>query len=73
MQDLHVNLNPGLSRQKQHSAGRRSFSELIGLTFEEETNKVPKFGAQHFMVLKPGHLGRYIGSTCKVLKCDAGE
>jgi len=26
-----------------------------------------------FMVLKPGYFGREIRSTCKVLKCGAGE
>jgi hypothetical protein len=31
------------------------------------------FGAELFMVLKPGYFGTKIRNTLKVLKCDAGE
>ena len=31
------------------------------------------FGAQHFVVLKPGHFGKLIRNTLKVLKCCTGE
>jgi len=37
---VHVILNPGLQRQKQHSARRKFFHQQIWLKFWEETSKV---------------------------------
>jgi hypothetical protein len=39
MQDEHLKLNPGLSRQKQHSTKEDSFRQLVEIKFEEEIVK----------------------------------
>lgn len=40
MQDVHVNLNPELLWQKQHSTRRRPFHQQQGLKFKEESSRV---------------------------------
>jgi len=41
MQDeVHLKLNPGLSRQQQRSTKEDSFRQQVGIKFEEETSKV---------------------------------
>ena len=39
MQDVHVRLNPGLQRDKQHST-RRRLHQQIGFKFKEETSQM---------------------------------
>ena len=50
MQDVHVELNEGLPRQKQRSKSRRLLSPESGLRFKEENSKVLQL-EQSFMLL----------------------
>jgi hypothetical protein len=67
MQDVHVTLNPGLSRQKQHSTRRRLFTSKL----EEETSEV--LHLEHCMMLKLGHFGKQIRIAWKFVKRGDGE
>jgi hypothetical protein len=72
MQDIHVELNPGLPWQKQHFIRRRLFYQQVGFNLRRKlmsANLENKLG----MVLKPGHFKKQIRNIQKVLKCAAGE
>ena len=40
MRDEHFKLNPGLSRQEQHSTKEDTFRQQVEIKFDEETSKV---------------------------------
>ena len=72
MQDVHMKLNPEISRHKQHSR-RRLFHQKTGLKFKETTREMLHLKHRVLWCWNFGHFGKQTRNTLKVLKCGAGE